>query len=110
MAPMVTSYELFDKVGMPELRRKSELLTGYLQYLIDRISPKRLEAITPRGASSRGCQVSLLVHDRPEELLSALKAGGVICDFRKPNVIRVAPVPFYNTFHDVWAFAEVLAQ
>jgi kynureninase len=109
MAPMVTSYELFDKVGMPELRRKSELLTGYLQYLIDRISPRRFEVITPRGASSRGCQLSLLVPDRPEELLSALKAEGIICDFRKPNVIRVAPVPFYNTFHDVWAFAEVLA-
>ena len=77
---------------------------------IDWLSPERFHVITPRETSSRGCQLSLLVHERPEELLSALKANGVVCDFRRPNVIRAAPVPLYNTFHDVWAFARVLAQ
>ncbi len=110
LAPIGASYELFNEVGMTALRRKSELLTGYLQYLIDEISPERVEVITPREPSSRGCQLSLLVHDRPEELLAALKAEGVVCDFRKPNVIRAAPVPLYNTFHDVWSFAQVLAR
>ena len=110
LAPIGASYELFNEVGMAALRRKSELLTGYLQYLIDETSPERVEVITPREPSSRGCQLSLLVHDRPEDLLLALKAEGVVCDFRKPNVIRAAPVPFYNTFHDVWSFAQVLAR
>jgi len=110
MAPIAASYELFDEIGMPALRRKSELLTGYLQYLIDWIPSQRFEVITPREPASRGCQISLLVHDRPEELLAALKAEGVVCDFRQPNVIRAAPVPFYNTFHDVWMFTQVLAR
>lgn len=110
MASIAASYELFDEVGMPALRRKSELLTGYMQYLIDRIPSRRFEVITPREPASRGCQISLLVHDRPEELLAALKAEGVVCDFRQPNVIRAAPVPFYNTFHDVWMFTQVLAR
>lgn len=110
LAPVAASYELFNEVGMTALRRKSELLTGYLQYLIDEISPGRVEVLTPREPSLRGCQLSLLVHDRPEELLLALKAEGVVCDFRQPNVIRAAPVPFYNTFHDVWSFARVLAR
>lgn len=110
MAPVAASCALFDEVGMPSLRRKSVLLTGYLHDLIDRISPGRFEVITPREPSSRGCQLSLLVQDRPEGLLSQLKAEGVVCDFRQPNVIRAAPVPFYNTFHDVWTFAQVLAR
>jgi len=110
MAPIAASYELFDEVGMPVLRRKSELLTGYLQYLIDQIPSRRFEVITPREPASRGCQLSLLMHDGSERLLEALKAEGVVCDFRQPNVIRAAPVPFYNTFHDVWMFAQVLAR
>jgi len=110
MAPLLASYQLFAEVGMTALRRKSELLTGYLEYLIDQIAPERFEVITPREPASRGCQLSLLVRDRAEELVAALKAEGIICDFRKPNVIRAAPVPFYNTFHECWTFAQVLAR
>ena len=110
MAAIAASYELFDQAGMTALRRKSELLTGYLQYLIDRIPSRRFEVITPHEPASRGCQLSLLIHDEAERLLQALKAEGVVCDFRKPNVIRAAPVPFYNTFHEVWTFAQVLAR
>jgi kynureninase len=94
---------------MPALRAKSERLTGYLLYLLDRLPPGRFEVITPRDPAQRGCQVSLLVHDRARELLRALEAEGVVCDFREPNVIRVAPAPLCNTFHEVWRFAEILA-
>ena len=59
---------------------------------------------------ARGCQLSILVHDRPQELQRALHAEGVVCDFREPNVVRVAPTPLYNSFEDVWRFAQVLAR
>lgn len=110
MAPVKVSYDIYNAVGMPALRRKSEALTGYLQFLIDEVSHERFEVITPRDPASRGCQFSILVHDRPKELLGELAAEGVVADFREPNVIRVAPVPLYNTFHDVWRFARILAR
>lgn len=110
LVPLRASLALFDAVGMPALRAKSVSLTGYLQYLLDRLPAGRFEVITPRDPARRGCQLSLLIHDRPKELLAALQAQGVVCDFREPNVIRVAPVPLYNSFHDVWQFAQVLAR
>ncbi|MCC7292830.1 MAG: kynureninase [Phycisphaerales bacterium] len=129
MAALKASLAIFDEVGMTALREKSGKLTGYLQYLIDRAgwqphasgesaraevqgSPTdaRYEVITPREERARGCQLSILVHDRPKELLHKLHAEGVVCDFREPNVIRVAPVPLYNTYHEVWRFAQVLAR
>ena len=61
--------------------------------------------ITPREPNERGCQLSILVHDHPKELFQKLEAAGVKCDFREPNVIRAAPTPLYNTFHEVWRFA-----
>ena len=79
-------------------------------HLFPEISPERFEVITPRDANARGCQLSIFVHDRPRELHAALKDEGVVCDFREPNVIRVAPVPLYNSFHDVWLFAQVLSR
>jgi kynureninase len=110
MVPVRASLAIFDEVGMPALRARSERLTGYLEYLLDRLPHGRFEVITPRDPARRGCQLSVLVHDRPQELLRALEAEGVVCDFREPNVIRVAPVPLYNSFMDVWTFAQVLAR
>ncbi len=110
MAPVAASYAMFDEVGMSPLRAKSLLLSGYLRYLIDQLSPRRFEIITPSDPAERGCQLSIVVRDRPRELLSALQAEGVICDYREPDVIRAAPVPMYNTFHEVWAFAQILAR
>lgn len=109
-APVLASYEMFDEVGLAALREKSQRLTGYLQQWLDHLSPRRFEVITPRESDARGCQLSMLVHDRPRELFQALEADDVVCDFREPNVIRVAPVPLYNTYHDVWTFAQVLAR
>jgi kynureninase len=104
------SLALFDQAGMPALRAKSERLTAYLLYLLDRLPAGRVQIITPCEAHRRGCQLSLLVHDRPRELFAALEEEGIVCDFREPNVIRVAPVPLYNTYVDVWAFAQVLSR
>ena len=82
----------------------SRVLQSDLLLLLARTSPR------PRDPARRGCQISLVVHDRPRELLAALEAAGVVCDFREPNVLRVAPAPLYNTHHDVWTFADVLGR
>jgi kynureninase len=110
MAPLLASLALFEEAGMPALRAKSELLTGYLYYLLQRLPGGRFEVLTPAEPAGRGCQLSLIVHDRSHELLATLQAEGVVCDFREPNVIRVAPVPLYNTFQEVWTFARLLEK
>jgi kynureninase len=110
MAPLLASLALFDESGMPALRSKSEKLTGYLYYLLQRLPRDPFEIITPSDPARRGCQLSLLVHDRPEELPAYLQQQGVVCDFREPNVLRVAPVPLYNTFQEVWTFAHILQE
>ncbi len=110
MAPIRTSLEIFDEVGMARLREKSLRLTGYLEFLLGEHGRDRFEVITPADPAERGCQLSVLVHDRPRERFQALERAGVVADFREPNVIRVAPVPLYNTFHDVWAFADAIAR
>jgi kynureninase len=106
MVPLRASLDLFDAAGMPALRAKSQRLTGYLEYLLARLPAGRLEIITPQR---RGCALSMAVHDQPRELLRQLEQKGIVCDFREPNVIRAAPVPLYNTFHEVWTFARTLA-
>lgn len=110
LTPLRASLEIFDRYGMEALRAKSRLLTGYLFYLLREWSPQWCEVITPSNPGERGCQLSLLVHDRPRERFKALESLGVVADFREPNVIRVAPTPLYNTFMDVWLFARGLAQ
>jgi kynureninase len=110
MAPLRASLALFDAAGLEALRKKSARLTGYLHYLLERAPAGRFEVATPPPFTERGCQVSLLVRDRPHDLLKALEAAGVVCDFREPNVIRAAPVPLYNSYQDVWTFADVLSR
>ncbi len=111
MAPLRTSLALFDQAGgMEALRAKSERLTGYLEFLLDQIPSRLFTVITPRPPNERGCQLSILVHEHPRELFAQLEGAGVKGDFREPNVIRVAPTPLYNTFHEVWRFAQILAQ
>ena len=95
---------------MPALRAKSKCLTSYLEHLLDRQADDRFEVITPRDPEQRGCQLSIIIRDRARELLAALNKRGVVADFREPNIIRVAPVPFYNTFHEVWQFARIWSE
>lgn len=110
LAPLTASLAIFDEAGMPALRTKSERLTGYLEYLIDRSGSPRIVQITPRDPAARGCQLSLKVSDSGRALFDRIRRAGVVCDFREPDVIRVAPVPLYNTFHEVWRFAQILAR
>src|SRR5437762_13044746 len=111
MAPLRASLATFDDAGGVEaLRAKSIRLTGYLEFLLTENGSKKFTAITPRNPDERGCQLSILAHEHPKELLRKLEAADVKCDFREPNVIRVAPTPLYNTFHEVWRFARILAH
>ena len=97
---------------MNELRRKSIALTGYLEYLLDRLAPD-VDLITPRAPDSRGCQLSIRIkgpHGRGRRVYDALTERGVIGDWREPDTIRLAPIPLYNSFADVFRGAEALAQ
>lgn len=104
--------DLFQEVGMQALRAKSILLTGYLFYLLSSIVPKELQfrIITPSSPDERGCQLSILTGKNGRQLFEYLEKQGVIVDWREPNVIRMAPVPLYNSFEDIWTFASLLKQ
>jgi kynureninase len=105
MAPVRVSLELFHEAGMDRLRAKSASMTGFLEDLVHGLLDDVLEIITPADADRRGCQLSLRVRagrDAGRAVFEALEAGGVITDWREPDVIRVAPVPLYNRYTDCW--------
>ena len=108
MAPLLASLRLFEEAGIEALRARSTRMTTYLLGLVDRLPAGRLEVITPRRPEERGCQVSLRAPGGAERLARALRDAGVACDVRRPDVVRVAPVPLYNTFHEIWRFARLL--
>ena len=110
LAPLRASLALFDEAGLGAVRAKSVALTGYLQDLLDRLPAGRFGVLTPRDPGQRGCQLSLRVPGGAKEFLKALEAEGVVADFREPDVVRLAPAPLYNTFHEVWQLAGVLAR
>lgn len=110
MAPLRASLDVFDAAGIEALRAKAEKLSAYLMDLTDRLGDERVQVITPRDPAARGCQVSLRLGERAHAVNDALTERGVICDYRRPDVIRVAPVPLYNSFEDVWRFVEVLRE
>ena len=111
MAPLRASLAIFDEArGIDPLRAKSIKLTGYLEFLLTEIGSKQFSIVTPRDSSSHGCQLSIVAHEHPKGLHNELIAAEVKCDFREPNVIRVAPTPLYNTFHEVWRFAGILSE
>jgi kynureninase len=107
MAAHWASLEIFDEVGMDKLRVKSDTLTAYLEYLILE-NNFGFEIITPSNKDERGCQLSLLTGENGKTLFKKLQGHGVIADWREPNVIRIAPVPLYNSYGDVWKFVEIL--
>jgi kynureninase len=108
LVPLRAALGLYEEAGMAGLRTKSVRLTAYLEYLLDRMPGGTWELITPRAPEQRGCQLSLLVRERPRELFQLLQREGVVVDFREPNVIRAAPVPLYNSYQEVWRFARIL--
>ncbi|WP_395648657.1 kynureninase [Thermomonas sp.] len=113
LAPLRASLEQFDRATLPALRAKSERLTGYLEALIDADLRDVLQVATPRDPAQRGCQLSLRVtggRARGRELFEFLAARGVLGDWREPDVIRISPVPLYNSFADVLRFARTVKE
>jgi kynureninase len=112
-APLLASLEIFQRAGMSALRKKSVALTGFLQQLIEQRLANRVEIITSRAPEQRGCQLSLRIARPPEEAkrcMQRLTSSGVIGDWREPDVLRLAPIPLYNSFADVFAAVETLEQ
>jgi kynureninase len=108
LAPLEASLAIFDEVGIEALRERSIRLTGYLETLVDALVPDAT-IITPRDPAERGAQLSIRVPDAPRRL-AAIEARGVVADFREPDLIRLAPIPSYNTHHDAWRAATALAE
>ena len=108
LAALRASLDLFDEAGIKNLRKKSEKLTSYAEFLINNNNNKTISIITPSNPIERGCQLSLRTEKNGRDLHKKLNNSGVICDWREPDVIRIAPVPLYNTFEDVYKFVNIL--
>ena len=108
LAALKASLDIFAEAGMKTLAEKSKKLTSYLEFLLGEIKDERISVITPSNSDERGCQLSIRVKNADKNLFKAISTRGVIADWREPDVIRVAPVPLYNSFADVFRFAEIL--
>lgn len=111
-AAQLASLEIFQQAGIEKLRKKSILLTGYLEFLLNQIDPegKYFSVITPSNPKDRGCQLSILMKRKGKSVFDKLMKAGVLADWREPDVIRVAPVPLYNTFVEVYRFTGILEK
>jgi kynureninase len=109
MAALRASMDIFDEVGMERLREKSIALTGYLEFLLDQ-KQSHHSIISPREPGRRGAQLSICVPHNGRDVCERLAGEGVLCDWREPDILRVAPAPLYNTFADVHAFVEKFAS
>ena len=118
LAPLRASLDQYDRATLPALRAKSESLTGYLEALIDADLRDVLQVVTPREAPRRGCQLSIRViggRNMPDRsagraLFDFMATRGVLGDWREPDVIRISPVPLYNTHADVLRFANTVRE
>lgn len=114
MAAHKASLDIFEEAGMEKLHAKRKQLGAYLHYILAEInsrqSEKVIEVITPENEEERGCQVSMLMHQNGKQIFDELTRQGVIADWREPNVIRVAPVPLYNSFEDIYRFGEIISS
>ncbi|MGI9014975.1 MAG: kynureninase [Phycisphaerales bacterium] len=114
MTPLLASLDVFEKAGgMHALRQRSLRLTSYLRALLEALIPEEVcTIITPRDEDAFGCQLSLVFSNSDDARArhAALQAHDIVCDFRPPDVIRLAPTPLYNTFHDCWRGAQAMAE
>jgi kynureninase len=108
LAALRASLDIFNDAGIKNLREKSENLTGYTEFLLNNLTNCPVSIITPSNPPERGCQLSLRTGQNGRELHKKLVNSGVVCDWREPDVIRIAPVPLYNTFVDVYNFVKIL--
>jgi kynureninase len=106
-AAHLASLEIFAEVGMKALRKKSKLLTGFLEYLLNSLKTDSVLIITPSNPIDRGCQLAIVENKNGKKIFDALTKAGVVADWREPEVIRVAPVPLYNSFEDVYNFYSI---
>lgn len=95
---------------MDRLREKSLLLTGYLEMLLHQELPAEVTIVTPTDTASRGCQLSLVFNFDIDEAAKRVQAAGIMFDIRRPNVMRIAPAPLYNSFGDVFEFVSALKK
>ncbi len=114
MAAHKASLDLFEEADMENLLDKMKLLSGFLHFVLHDINNKQpekiIEIITPDSEEERGCQVSIFMLKKGKEVFKELTAQGVIADWREPNVIRVAPVPMYNSYEEVWKFGNLIER
>ncbi|MBD3583218.1 kynureninase [Flavobacterium selenitireducens] len=113
LAPYLASVEMFDEVGMDALIEKRDRITSYLEFVLSEIQREvngNFEIITPTNPSERACQLSVYLHGEGRNLFDYLMKAGVITDWREPNVIRLAPVPLYCSFEDMYEFGQVLKK
>ncbi len=102
------SLDIFDKAGLDALRAKSVDLTGYMEFLLSQVKHLDFQVITPSEPHRRGCQLSMLFGNNGKKIFDFLTENGVVADWREPNVIRIAPVPLYNTYEDCYRLYELL--
>lgn len=114
MAAHKAALDVFEEAGMDKLHTKRKRLAAYLHFILSDVNSRQkekvIEVITPSTEEERGCQVSMLMLKKGREIFEILMKHGVISDWREPNVIRVAPVPLYNTFEDVWTFGNMIEK
>ncbi|WP_462220262.1 kynureninase [Ferruginibacter sp.] len=112
LASHKASMDIFKQAGFKNLLSKSKLLSDYLFFVLNEINQpeKRFTILTPRNSNERGCQVSLSVFKNAKAVFDELLPNGIFADWREPNVIRVAPVPLYNSFEEIFTFAATLKQ
>ncbi len=109
MAAHKAALDIVEEAAMARLLAKGNMLSNYLLFIIDEINTNQnIEVITPRNETQKGCQVSMLMKQNGKQFFDKLTQNGVIADWREPNVIRIAPVPLYNSFEDVWKFGEIM--
>jgi len=108
MAAIWASLKIYEEAGIENLRKKSLKLTGYLEFLVNQLGDEVVKIITPSDPKQRGCQLSIQVKNADKSLYDMVTSKGVIADWREPDVIRVAPVPLYNSYADVHNFASIL--
>jgi kynureninase len=113
LAPYLASVEMFAEIGMDALIEKRNKITAYLEYILHQIDKEvsgNFEIITPQNLAERGCQLSVFLHGEGRSLFDYLMKNGVIIDWREPNVIRLAPVPLYCSYQDMYHFGQILKQ
>lgn len=110
LAALRASLEIFDEAGMEAIRAKGDKLTGFLEFLLDTTCSDFCTIVTPREVKDRGCQLSLRIKGASKDVLKTFQESGIICDFREPDIIRVAPAPLYNSYSDVYHFVKTLGE